>query len=54
MKRNKYFIGLIDKIHNFHKFVTVMAFTAKEAIDKAFNLHELEGYVVVESITRIV
>lgn len=53
MKRNKYFIALIDQIHNFRKFVTVMAFTAKDAAVTAVKQHKPEGYDTIESVVRI-
>lgn len=53
MKRNKYFIALIDQLHNFRRFVTVMAFTVKEAASKAIEEHKAEGYDFIESVTRI-
>jgi len=53
MKRNKYFIALIDQLHNFRRFVTVMAFTAKDAAMNAVEEHRAEGYDFIESVMRI-
>ena len=53
MKRNKYFIALIDQIRNFRMFVTVMAFTAKDAAVAAVKQHKHEGYDMIESVIRI-
>ena len=53
MKRNKYFINLINQRLNFRTFTTVMAFTAKEACKAALEKFKTEGYDMIESITRI-
>ena len=53
MKRNKYFIAIINQRHNFRRFVTVFAFTAKDAAMKAVEKHKAEGYDFIESVTQI-
>lgn len=53
MKRNKYFINLINKIKNFRTFTTVKAFTAKDACETALEMFKAEGYDTIEFVVRI-
>ena len=53
MKRNKYFVNLINKRLNLRTFTTVKCFTAKEACMTALDMFKDEGYDTIESVVRI-
>ena len=53
MKKNKYFITLLDELHNFRKFVTVTELDARSAAVKAIDENGPEGYDMIEEIVRI-